>query len=317
MAPAISTLVVAPIDATLGARVTGVDLANLDDAAFAAIYKEFLEYGVLIFPDQNLSDEAQAQFALRFGEIERVSPQQKGATMQVSNQKPDGTVLGEDEFRYKVLRGNEGWHTDSTYMPLASKVAMLAALVVPPEGGETAFADMRAGWAALDESTRQQLEGLSAYHSYYYSQAQAGFKLKTDNAYGLHDKGAPLRPIVKVHPETGRKSLYTGRHAYGIPGLSAEASEQLLQDSLTHACQAPRTYTHQWAVGDVVVWDNRCVMHRACPYDTRQARVLRGSRIAGDHASELAPTFADEHAEAFEPSESNVTKVMTEMDAKA
>ncbi|MCH9675924.1 MAG: TauD/TfdA family dioxygenase, partial [Gammaproteobacteria bacterium] len=240
---------------------------------------------------------------------------QTGGTMPISNHKPDGTVLAEDEYRFKVLRGNEGWHTDSTYMPLASKVAMLAALVVPPEGGETGFADMRAAWDAMDPSLQQRLEGLSAYHSLYYSQEQAGFKFKTDNEYGLHDKGAPLRPIVKTHPETGRKSLYTGRHAYGIPGMSAEASEQLLSETLEEACQPPRTYTHRWEVGDVVVWDNRCVMHRACPYDTRQPRVLRGSRIAGDPESELAPTHRDERADGFDPSNSNITKVMVERDA--
>ncbi|MBT6276574.1 MAG: TauD/TfdA family dioxygenase [Chromatiales bacterium] len=307
---------VEPIDATLGACVTGLDLSALDDTVFEALYQTFLEHGVLVFPAQHLSDDAQEQFARRFGDIERTSPNQTRGVSQISNQKPDGSVLSKDEFRYKVLRGNEGWHTDSTYMPLASKVAMLSALVVPPEGGETGFADMRAAWDALDPATQEQLEGMSAHHSLYYSQAQAAYTFNTDNQYGLHDKGAPLRPMVKTHPETGRKSLYTGRHAYGIPGLSAEESERLLSETLENACQAPRTYVHKWQVGDLVVWDNRCVMHRACPYDTRKARVLRGSRIAGDPASELAPTSADERANAFHPSTSNVTKVMDEIDAQ-
>jgi hypothetical protein len=111
--------------------------------------------------------------------------------------------------------------------------------------------------------------------------------------------------------------LYTGRHAYGIPGLSAQASETLLRETLGEACQPPRTYTHQWEVGDLVVWDNRCVMHRACPYDMRQARALRGSRIAGDAASEFAATFRDERANEFNPSNSNVTKVMEALDVNA
>ena len=110
---------------------------------------------------------------------------------------------------------------------------------------------------------------------------------------------------MKTHPETGRKSLYTGRHAYGIPGLPEQASKELLQRLLEDACQPPRIYTHRWTPGDLVVWDNRCLMHRACPYDHSHARVLRGTRVSGDPATELAPTFADERAGGFSPSDSN------------
>ena len=298
-------ITVTPTNTTLGAVVTGVDLAQLDDATWSQVHTAFLEYGVLVFPGQHLDDDAQAAFARRFGETERLSPRQKGASVPISNQKPDGSLAQPDEYHYQILRGNEGWHTDSTYMPLASKVAMLTAIELPPEGGDTEFADMRAAWDALDAQTKTQLEGLSAYHSLYYSQAQAGFFHKTDNLYGLHDKGAPLRPLIKTHSETGRKSIYTGRHAYGIPGMSEQASELLLKELLENACQPPRVYTHKWQVGDTVVWDNRCLMHRARPYDAAHARVLRGTRISGDAETELAPTFADERADAFSPSTSN------------
>ena len=104
-----------------------------------------------------------------------------------------------------MLKGNEGWHTDSTYMPLAAKAGMLMALVVPPEGGETEFADMRAAYDELDDATKEQLEGLSAYHSLYHSQSKLGYTHTTDNQYGFHDKGAPLRPVIKTHPETGQE----------------------------------------------------------------------------------------------------------------
>lgn len=294
-----------PIDATLGAVVTGIDLRNLDEHSWAAIYEAFLEFGVLVFPDQHLDDQAQAEFARRFGETEQLSPYQKGANIKISNKKPDGGVAQPEDYQYQILKGNEGWHTDSTYMPLASKAAMLSAEVLPPSGGETEFADMRAAWDALDEDTQAKLDGLSAYHSLYYSQAKAGFSHQTDNLYGLHDKGAPLRPIIKTHPETGRKSIYTGRHAYGIPGMDEAASEALLAELLEQACQPPRTYKHTWQVGDTVVWDNRCVLHRACPYDPQHPRVLRGTRISGDPATESAPTFADARAQAFKPSASN------------
>jgi alpha-ketoglutarate-dependent taurine dioxygenase len=187
-------------------------------------------------------------------------------------------------------------------MPLASKVAMLAALVVPDKDGETEFADMRAAWDELDTATQARLEKLSAYHSLYYSQAKAGYTHNTDHIYGFHDKGAPLRPIVKTHPETGRKSIYTGRHAYGIQGMSSGDSEIFLAELLHAACQPPRIYSHTWQPGDIVVWDNRCLMHRARPYDTSQLRVLRGTRISGERDSELAPTFADERANGFQVS---------------
>ena len=300
-------MTIKPTGATCGAIVTDLDLANLDDASWRELYAAFLQYGVLVFPGQHLSEEAQESFARRFGPAEKLSPRQDGHTLIFSNTKPDGTLAQPHEVQYQILKGNEGWHTDSTYMPLASKASMLAALVIPPEGGETEFADMRAAWDALDQSTQRKLEQLSAYHSLYYSQEQAGFQHTTDNMYGFHDKGAPLRPVVKTHPETGRKSLYTGRHAYGIPGMDRAESDALLRDLLANACQPPRTYLHTWAVGDIVVWDNRCMMHRARPYDLNAPRVLRASRISGAEVSELAPTFADARASAYRPSTSNLS----------
>jgi len=303
------SITIDPIPATLGAVVSDVDLADLDDRTWAEVHAAFLRYAVLVFPGQHLSEEAQGRFARRFGEVEKLHPRQAGSTLIFSNQKADGTLARPDEQQYQILKGNEGWHTDSTYMPLASKAAMLSALVLPPADGETEFADMRAAWDALDAATQARLEGLSAYHSLYYSQARAGYTHSTDNLYGFHDKGAPLRPIVKTHPETGRKSIYTGRHAYGIPGMSAAESEDLLNALLDEACQPPRIYLHRWQVGDLVVWDNRCLMHRARPYDTNFPRVLRASRISGDPASELAPTYADARASGFSPSSSNVSSL--------
>jgi alpha-ketoglutarate-dependent taurine dioxygenase len=298
-------MTITPIDATLGARVTDIQLAELNDATWKELYAAFLRVGLLVFPNQHLDDAGQAQFAARFGTAEKLSPKQRGANVPISNVKADGSVARPEDYQYQILRGNEGWHTDSTYMPLASKVAMLTAIEVPPEDGETEFADMRAAWDALDEDTQRMLEPLSAFHSLYYSQSKAGYEHETDNLYGLHDKGAPLRPVIKVHPETGRKSIYTGRHAYGIPGMTAAASEQLLEQLMLDACQPPRVYRHHWQPGDTVVWDNRCLMHRARPYDARYRRVLRGTRISGDPESESAPTYADERANAFHPSTSN------------
>jgi alpha-ketoglutarate-dependent taurine dioxygenase len=305
------TITVTPVDATLGAVITDVNLADLADDTWAEIYSAFLTYGVLVFPGQRLDEASQGAFARRFGNTEQLSPDQKGETIEFTNRKQDGSLAKPDEYAYKIMKGNEGWHTDSTYMPLASKAAMLYALVVPPEGGETEFADMRAAWDALDPQTQARLENLSAHHSLYYSQARAGFSHETDHLYGFHDKGAPLRPIIKTHPETGRKSIYTGRHAHNIPGMSESESKALLERLMDDACKPPRVYKHVWTPDDLVVWDNRCLMHRACPFDTSYPRALRASRISGEPETELAPTIADPRAEGYRPTTSNKSPLVT------
>jgi alpha-ketoglutarate-dependent taurine dioxygenase len=190
-------------------------------------------------------------------------------------------------------------------MPLASKAAMLTALVVPPAGGETELADMRDAYDALDDERKDRIRDLSAYHSLYQSQAKVGYTIKTGAGYGYHTKGAPLRPLVKTHPATGRKSLFIGRHAYRIPGLEDGEAQALLDDLLDFACRPPRTYKHAWQPGDLVVWDNRCVLHRARPYDYGETRVMRHTRVAGDPANDLAPTARDERASGYEPTTSN------------
>lgn len=298
-------MTITPLDTSFGACITDLALVTLSDEQWPTIHSALLKYGILVFPGQHLNATDQDQFATRFGPAERLSPRQKGASIAISNQKADGSTARRDEYQYQILKGNEGWHTDSTYMPVASSVAMLSAIELPPEGGETEFADMRAAWDALSTAEQQRLEPLSAHHSLYYSQAQAGFSHATDNVYGFHDQGAPLRPLIKTHPQTGRKSIYTGRHAYGIPGMDRAASDTLLAELLSNACQAPRIYTHHWQVGDTVVWDNRCMMHRARPYNPDHVRILRGTRISGDPDTEGAPGYADEHADAFRPQESH------------
>lgn len=274
------------LDATFGARVTGLTLTKLDDAAFAALYDTWLEHALLVFPGQHLSNEEQVAFAKRFGELEF-------DLVPISNLKADGSVRPEDDNddMIKVLKGNMGWHCDSTYMPIQAKGAVFTAHVVPKTGGETGWADMRAAYDALDGTTKAQIANLRAYHSLVYSQAKLGHAPKKDseyNGYGFHGGDPPLRPLVKIHPETKRPSLVIGRHAYGIPGMDPEASEQLLQELVDFACQAPRIYHHTWSPGDAVLWDNRCLMHQGCPWDMSEPRVMYHARIAGDKATEFA-----------------------------
>jgi alpha-ketoglutarate-dependent taurine dioxygenase len=279
---------VEPLDATFGAVVTGPKLSQLDDETFGLLYDTWLEYALLIFPDQHLTNEEQVCFARRFGELEF-------ALAPISNVRADGTLRDESENDdiIKILKGNMGWHSDSTYVPVQAKGAVFRADVVPASGGgETGWADMRAAYDALDPSMRQWVAHLSAFHSLVYSQAKLGFEPPEEGSeygsYGFEAQGAPRRPLVKTHPETGRKSLLIGRHAYGIPGLEPEESERLLQELLDFACQPPRVYHHHWSPGEVVVWDNRCLLHRARPWDMREPRVMFHARIAGDPGTESA-----------------------------
>jgi alpha-ketoglutarate-dependent taurine dioxygenase len=172
-------------------------------------------------------------------------------------------------------------------MPLAAKASILSAEVPTARGGETEWADMRAAYEALDDGTRGRIEGLAAHHSLVYSQARIGERAASALSYGSEGHAPPLRPLVKRHPVTGRRSLFIGRHAYGIPGLAEQDSERLLDELLAFACQPPRTFKHRWQPGDVAIWDNRCVLHRARPFDPEQPRVMHHTRIAGDPATEL------------------------------
>ncbi len=294
---------IAPLDSTLGARVTDVALGNMSAAEWREVEDAFHEYGALVFPAQHLSDGEHIAFGERFGDIEILRDGAKA--VRVSNRKDDGSLMKPEEKRYQTLRGNEGWHTDSSYMPLAAKASALAAEITPSEGGETQLADMRHAYDTLDDDRKERIAGLSAYHSLYASQAKVGFNFRTGEGYGYHTRGAPLRPLVKIHPVTGRKSLFIGRHAFRIPGMADDEAQALLDGLLDHACQAPRIYSHAWEPGDLMIWDNRCVLHRAMPYDYDAPRVLRHVRVAGDPASELAETGRDERAAAFEPAPAN------------
>lgn len=296
---------ITPIDASFGAVITDIKLPEMNAAEWRAVEDAFHEFSALVFPGQHLSEDEQIAFAERFGDMELLRPNPKKKAVQISNKKATGGTLSKSNARFKTLRGNEGWHTDSSYMPLAAKASILAAIEVPSRGGETELADMRAAYEALDAETISRIEGLSAYHSLYQSQAKNGFKFKTGDGYGYHTKGAPLRPLIKTHPVTGRNSLFIGRHAYKIPGMDREEGQALLDDLLEFACRAPRTYAHQWQPGDVMMWDNRCILHRACPYDHSEIRIMRHTRVAGDPASELVETGRDELADDFQPSASN------------
>ena len=278
---------------TFGAVVSNVRLADLKPDEVVTIKNAFLEFGFLIFPDQFLSDEENITFGKHFGELEF------GALPMANQEKhKDGTygkIIPMETQRMRTNVGNEAWHTDSTYWPISSKCAMLSAVSVPDEDGETELADMRAGYAALDQATKDRIAHLSAYHSTQFSQANDLGNFPPVVEATIYHGEAYLRPLVKTHPETGVKNLFVGRHAFGIPNLPREEGRALLQSLVEFVVSDPRrVYSHQWKVGDTLIWDNRALLHRALPYDYSKARVLTGTRIAGDPESELAyyPTDA-------------------------
>lgn len=280
-----------------GARISGVVLNQLDETAFAEIYAAFLKYGFIVFPDQALTEPEQITFGERFGALEF------GALSLANQVKLEeggySEIFPVASMRMQTNLGNEAWHTDSTYWPVSSKCAMLTAVKVPDEGGETELADLRAGYRCLSETMQARISGLSAYHSTQYSQANDLGHYPEQRTGSLYHGEAYLRPLVKIHPETGAPNLLIGRHAFGIPGLSRAESRALLRELVDFVTSDPaRVYQHQWQVGDTVLWDNRALLHRARPYDYAQPRVLIGTRVAGDVPSELAYYPDDPEAEA-------------------
>jgi alpha-ketoglutarate-dependent taurine dioxygenase len=280
-----------PLDATFGAVVRGIELRSIDDATWRALHEAWLEFALLVFPGQFLTREEQDTFARHVGELEFPAA-------PITNVDREGKVhSATDDDIVKALRGNEGWHHDSTYMPVQAKGAVFTAEIVPSSGAATGFADMRAAYESLDEATKSMIAGLHAHHSLEYSQSRQGYLPRKNDAglylgYGYHAGERPLRPLLKIHPETGRTNLLAGRHAHDIVDMDDVESASLLDGLNDDACRGRRTYHHQWTVGDAVLWDNRCLMHRATPYDMTEPRRMWHTRIAGERPSELALNYA-------------------------
>ena len=280
-----------------GAVVTDIRLPDLSDDEFSEINAAFLEYGFLLFSGQFLTDEENVAFGERFGELEFA------ANPMSNSEKEEGGSFGKifdiESQRMRMNLGNEAWHTDSTYKPISSKCAMLSAVKAPEKGGETELADARAAYAALDQEIKDRIEDLSAYHSNQFSQANDIGDFPPEDKDTIYHGEAYLRPLVKKHPETGVKNIFVARHAFGIQGLPREESRALLKSLLEFVpADESRVYSHKWQVGDTLFWDNRCLLHRAIPYDyTNEARVLLGTRVAGEMESELAYYPTDPEAQ--------------------
>ncbi len=271
------------LNKTFGALIEGISLTKLKGPDIEKLYELWLERSLLIFPNQHLSNREQIEFAKLFGEMEfDITP--------ISNVRSDGSIRDPiDDDIVKSLRGNMEWHHDSTYMPIQAKGSVFTAHEVPEKGGETGWADMTAAYEALDDKMKDKIKNLNAYHSYSYSQAKYKHKPQEESefsGYGFDVDPPPFRPLVKIHPETGKKSLLIGRHAFGIPGMTQKESKALLDELNDFACKGERVYHHSWKPGDAVIWDNRNLMHQACSWDLTEARIMYHSRIQGDPITE-------------------------------
>jgi len=271
-------------------EVSGIDISRpLSREEVAAVDAGMDRYAVLVFHDQKITDEQQMVFSRNFGNLEDArggnitKPEDKRLQMgmnDVSNLGKDGRPLERDSRERAFNLGNMLWHSDSSFRPIPAKYSLLSARVVNPVGGNTEFADMRAAYDALDTDTKALIEDLVCEHSLMYSRGSLGMLDYSD------EERAMFRParqrLVRTHPVTGRKSLYLSSHAGGIVGMPMAEARILLRDLNEHATQPRFVYVHPWRVWDLVMWDNRQMMHRVRRYDDSQPRDMRRTTVAGD-----------------------------------
>jgi taurine dioxygenase len=269
--------------AALGAEVRGVDLRHIGDDAFAAIHRAWLTHQVLLFRDQELADADLITFSRRFGDLDHAPVQESGRRFVeghpelyvVSNVVENGEPIG------SLGAGEAVWHTDMSYLADPPKASVLYALEVPERGGDTSFCTMYGAWDALPDDLRRQTRGARIKHDGTYN---SGGYLRQGVTPTGDPRTAPgaVHPLVCTHPETGRPLLYLGRrrNAY-IEGLTLEESDALLDRLWAAATSADLTWTHRWRPGDLVLWDNRCTMHRRDGFDAGARRIMHRTQIKG------------------------------------
>ena len=290
------TLSIQPIDPVsrpfFGGEVSGIDITKpLTREQAAEIEKGMDTFGVLVFHDQKLTDETQMAFSRNFGELELATNaladaknQRLGAHINdISNLDANNQVLGRENRRRLFSLGTRLWHSDSSFKVIPAKYSLLSARIIPSEGGNTEFADMRAAYDTLDDATKTECEGLVCEHSQLFSRALIGFGDFTEEE---RRQFAPVQQrLIRRHPSTGRKSLYLASHAGTILGWPVPEARAFLRDLTEHATQRKFVYAHQWRQFDLVVWDNQATMHRSRPFDATQVRDMHRTTVAGTRST--------------------------------
>jgi alpha-ketoglutarate-dependent 2,4-dichlorophenoxyacetate dioxygenase len=273
--------------------VSGIDLARpVSREEVAAIESGMDRYAVLLFRDQHIDDEQQLRCSRNFGPLEQAtgdirSREERRLSFEVediSNLDREARVMARDDRRRLFSLGNMLWHSDSSFKPTPAKYSLLHARVLTSKGGNTEFADMRAAWDALDAATKAEIQDLVCEHSQLYSRGILGFADFTEEERA---KWAPVpQRLVRRHPATGRRSLFLSAHAGGIRGWPVPEARAFLRDLTEHATQRQFVHVHEWRVFDLVMWDNRVVMHRARRYPAHEVRELHRTTVA-----DIAPTL--------------------------
>ena len=271
-------------------EVEGIDMRKpLTPDEVAAVHDGMDRYAVLVFHDQRITDEQQLAFTRSLGDIEHaigtslrpLGDERLPSTFaDVSNLDKNSKVFARDDRPRLFGLGNRLWHSDSSFKLVPAKYSLLRAVSIPSKGGNTEYADMRAGYDALDDETKALVEGLVCEHSQIFSRSILGF---TDFSDEERARFKPVRQcLVRTHPVTKRRSLYLSSHAGGIVGWPVPEARSFLRDLVEHATQRQFVYAHKWSVGDLVMWDNRQTMHRARPFPAHEPRDMRRTTLMGD-----------------------------------
>jgi alpha-ketoglutarate-dependent 2,4-dichlorophenoxyacetate dioxygenase len=278
-------LTINPLHPLFAAEIGGVEVGRpLDPATVCALNQAIDRYAVLVFHDQDLDDERQMAFARQFGELELprsgradVKRRLRPEISDISNLDEQNRLRGRDDPRRFDQLGNRLWHTDGSFRRVPAALSMLYAHRVPAPGprgkGETEFADLRAAYDALPEATQVEIEDLVALHDIAWSRGQLGFN---NLLFGEKNVLPPVpQRLVRRHPGSGRKTLYIAAHASEIVGWPVPDGRLLLRELIERATVREFVYRHEWRAGDLVIWDNRCTMHRGRAFDEREVRDLR------------------------------------------
>lgn len=290
-----SDLTLTPLHPRYGVEVHDFDLRTLDDAGYAAIRAAFEEHSLMLFRRQRLTDEQHLRFGRYFGDVENrnAADLKAGADFKVpavSNIRADGSVSGEMDLHTLNLKANMLWHSDSTFLPVPALTNILVARIVTETGGQTQFASTRAGWADMPEALKSRIRGRGIWHRYAHSRAKIAPELAKLPMFNLW-QDQHWRAIWK-NPCNGQEALYIASHAFAVDGLDETEALDLI-DLLTEFVTRPEyVYSHTWNVGDVLVWDQRAVLHRATPWNYAEPRKLTSICISAsqnDGLDEMRP----------------------------
>ena len=274
------------LESKIGAEIRGLDLSKpIPKNVMSDFRRVWLDRVVAVLPDQDINDEQHIAFSEQLGELELINMSAlqvdgRPEIYEATNLDKNDNIMGNNHPVLAINRGNQNWHSDSSFKMVPATASMLHAYIVPEQGGETEFANMAAAYDGLDEDTKETCEGLVAIHDFYWSRRDVEEKAFTEDE---RDAIPPVRhPLIRIHPETGRKTIYAGSHTREIEGWDFNASRKLIERLIEHATQSEFIYRHKWGVGDIVLWDNRSALHRGLAFDDQIIkRRLHRTTIAG------------------------------------